>query len=89
MNKNIVEQIRQEQNYKTLIRNLRKQLGLTQEELAERLGVALNTISRIEIGQRGVSIDLALELAVHFNSTLDYIIAGRGPAVYQDSSEDT
>lgn len=71
------------------IRNLRKQFGLTQEELAEQLGVALNTISRIEIGQRGVSIDLALELAVHFNSTLDYIIAGRGPAVYQESSEDT
>ena len=34
------------------IRELRKQFGLTQEELAERLGVALNTISRIEIGQR-------------------------------------
>ena len=32
------------------IRELRKQFGLTQEELAERLGVALNTISRIEIG---------------------------------------
>lgn len=51
------------------IRELRKQFGLTQEELAERLGVALNTISRIEIGQRGVSIDLALELAVHFNQS--------------------
>ena len=36
------------------IRELRKQFGLTQEELAERLGVALNTISRIEIGQRSV-----------------------------------
>ena len=47
----------------------------------------MNTISRIEIGQRGVSIDLALELAVHFNSTLDYIIAGRGPAVYQENNE--
>ncbi len=69
------------------IRNLRKNLGLTQEELAEQLGVALNTISRIEIGQRGVSIDLALELVVHFNSTLDYIIAGRGPVVYQENDE--
>lgn len=69
------------------IRNLRKNLGLTQEDLAEQLGVALNTISRIEIGQRGVSIDLALELAVHFNSTLDYIIAGRGPAVYQGNDD--
>lgn len=69
------------------IRNLRKQFGLTQEELAEHLGIALNTVSRIEIGKRGVSIELALELADYFNSTLDYIIAGRGPAVYQENDE--
>lgn len=66
------------------IRNLRKQHGLTQEQLAEQLGIALNTISRIEIGYRGISVDLAIELAVRFNTTLDYIFLGREPAVYQD-----
>ena len=35
------------------IRKLRKQNGLTQEQLADLLGVALNTISRIEVGSRG------------------------------------
>lgn len=59
------------------IKKLRKQNGLTQEQLADLLGVALNTISRIEVGSRGISIDLAIELAVHFDTTLDYIFMGR------------
>ena len=59
------------------IKALRKKHGLTQERLAEQLGIAVNTVARIEIGNRGISIDLAIELAVRFNTTLDYIFLGR------------
>ena len=59
------------------IKALRKKNGLTQEKLAEQLGIAVNTVARIEIGNRGISIDLAIELAVRFNTTLDYIFLGR------------
>ena len=59
------------------IKALRKKHGLTQEKLAEQLGIAVNTVARIEIGNRGISIDLAIELAVRFNTTLDYIFLGR------------
>ena len=59
------------------IKMLRKKNGLTQEKLAEQLGIAVNTVARIEIGNRGISIDLAIELAVRFNTTLDYIFLGR------------
>ena len=55
----------------------RKLRGLTQEQLAEQLGVAANTIARIETGNRGISIDLAIELVVRFETTLDYIFLGR------------
>lgn len=55
------------------IKALRKEHGLTQEQLAEQLGVAANTIARIETGNRGISIDLAIELVVRFETTLDYI----------------
>lgn len=59
------------------IKALRKKNGLTQEKLAEQLGIAVNTVARIEIGNRGISIDLAIELAVRFDTTLDYIFLGR------------
>ena len=59
------------------IKALRKKHGLTQERLAEQLGIAVNTVARIEIGNRGISVDLAIELAVRFDTTLDYIFLGR------------
>lgn len=59
------------------IKSLRKKHGLTQEEFAELLGIALNTVSRIEIGQRGISVDLAIEIVARFNTTLDFIYLGR------------
>ena len=59
------------------IKALRKKHGLTQERLAEQLCIAVNTVARIEIGNRGISIDLAIELAVRFDTTLDYIFLGR------------
>ena len=59
------------------IKALRKKHGLTQERLAEQLGIAVNTVARIEIGNRGISIDLAIELAVRFDTTLDYIFLCR------------
>ena len=37
------------------IKALKKEHGLTQEQLAEQLGVAANTIARIETGNRGIS----------------------------------
>ena len=59
------------------LRYFRSQRGLSQEQLAEQLGVAANTIARIETGNRGISIDLAIELVVRFDTTLDYIFLGR------------
>ena len=54
-----------------------KSIKALRKELAEQLGVAANTIARIETGNRGISIDLAIELVVRFETTLDYIFLGR------------
>lgn len=59
------------------IRKLRKLHGYTQNELAEKIGVQENTMGRIESGIRGISIDLAIELCVCLDTTLDYIYLGR------------
>ncbi len=41
------------------LRRLRKQLGLTQAQLAERAGVTRNTIARQERGESGIGEPLA------------------------------
>ena len=59
------------------IKSLRKKHGYTQEALAEKLGVYPYTIWRIENGKKGISVDLATELVVLFDTTLDYMFLGR------------
>ena len=58
------------------IAKLRKAKGMTQEQAAERFNMAVSSYGNIERGFRGVSIDLVLEMAVVFDSTSDYILAG-------------
>lgn len=49
------------------MQNLRKNKGLTQAELAERCGVARQTICEIERGNRKPSIPLAKKLGKLLN----------------------
>lgn len=59
------------------IQRLRKQQNLTQEQLATKLNIAISTLGKIERGQQGFSLDLAIEIALHFEVSLDYILLGR------------
>lgn len=59
------------------IANLRKEKGLTQEQLAEQLNLAAHSLGNIERGSRGISIDLLVELAQFFNVSTDYILLGK------------
>ncbi len=45
------------------LRNQRKKLGLTQQELSEFSGVAVNTIVAIERGRANPSLSVLLKLA--------------------------
>jgi len=49
------------------IRELRKGAGLTQDELAERIGCAQSEVSRMERGQRSLTVDRLLRLAQALN----------------------
>ncbi len=46
------------------VRNIRQRLGLTQRELADRLGVARNTVTRWELGLMGVKESAARLLQI-------------------------
>lgn len=42
---------------------LRKSVGLTQKQLAQKIGKPQSTISRVETGEMNPSIELVIELA--------------------------
>ena len=58
------------------IRNRRMIMGLTQEELAEKIGRAYKYCQDIERGTCGMSIDTMLSIASCLNISLDYLIYG-------------
>ncbi|MBQ9662921.1 MAG: helix-turn-helix transcriptional regulator [Oscillospiraceae bacterium] len=65
-------------NYKektsgSLVRELRKAAGLTQPELAEKIGCDFQTISNIE-NDRYLSADKALKISKFFHVPVDYIL---------------
>ncbi len=53
------------------VKELRKERGLTQEELAEAVGVSRQTIISIERGRYVPSLSLALKIAGFFRCSTD------------------
>lgn len=58
---------------KNRLEEIRKQKGITQEELAEALEVSRQTISSLESGRYNPSIILAYKIAIHFGTTIEEI----------------
>ena len=56
------------------IKELRTDLGISQKELASRVGVAQNTIAQYEKGTANTSLDILFKLARVFNITADYLL---------------
>ena len=60
----------------TFLRELRKENGFTQEQLAERMGVARRTVSRWETGSNMPDMDVLIELADLYSVDLREILSG-------------
>ncbi|HEV5710775.1 TPA: helix-turn-helix transcriptional regulator [Streptococcus pneumoniae] len=56
------------------IRELRKQSRLSQQALADQIGVFRNTISNWETGYSQISLENAKEVAEYFGVTIDYLL---------------
>lgn len=63
--------------YGARIKCLRLGVGLTQEQLAEKMNISVAYISKIEKSQQTGPIELAVELSELFEVTLDYLLLGR------------
>jgi transcriptional regulator with XRE-family HTH domain len=61
------------------LRDLRRRRGHTLSDLAERTGISLSTLSRLESGQRRPTLDLLLPLARIYDVTLDDLVGLPAP----------
>ena len=62
---------------------LRKIKGLTQEEFAKELRVSRQTVSAIENGKYNPSLDLAFEIALYFNMTIEEVFTYERGEIYE------
>ena len=53
------------------IRELRKALGISQEELAKKCGVSRQTVNAIENNKYNPTLELAMRLARFLNTTVE------------------
>ena len=60
------------------LQSLRKEHGMTQVQLAEKLNISLDHLRKIEGGQRGCSVDLLVVLSDTFGVSMDFLVLGRG-----------
>ena len=60
----------------SFLKDLRREKGITQEQLAEELGVSGRTISRWETGNNMPDIGLLVEIAEYFDVSIPEIIKG-------------
>ncbi|MGN0318136.1 MAG: helix-turn-helix transcriptional regulator [Lachnospira sp.] len=57
------------------IKSYRKKMKMTQEELADKLGISREYLGRIERGQNGISIDLAIIMSDVFQVSVEKVLA--------------
>lgn len=63
------------------IRARREELGLTQAQLADELGVSHQHVSGIESGASAPSLDLLVRVARRLGETTDHLLTGESPLV--------
>lgn len=56
------------------MRELRSEKGLRQEDLAGRINVSQQTVSRIENGETPIPVDILIHLSKLFHVSADYIL---------------
>jgi transcriptional regulator with XRE-family HTH domain len=69
------------------IKNRRLELGLKQEELAQRVGISNGFLSDIENGKRGISAETLLDIGRVLGLSLDFLMKGEPNEIAAVSSE--
>ena len=62
------------EKFGTRLKNLTKEMGLSQEKLASEFHVDKSTIAKYETGKISPSIEMAVILAKYFSVSTDYLL---------------
>lgn len=60
--------------FSDIFKNLRKNSGMTQEELGNCVGLSKAVVSKYENGMGYPTLDMLLKIAQHFGVTTDYLL---------------
>ena len=71
------------------IQQLRKRKGISQEELADRIGVSRQAVSKWESGQTSPDLEKIVLLSDYFEVTTDYLLKGVLPTPAQTGPDQT
>jgi transcriptional regulator with XRE-family HTH domain len=71
-------------SFSTRFLQLRKQHGLTQPQMADKVGIHLTQVRRYESGEAQPSLDILKRIAVTFNVSADWLIFEEGEREPQD-----
>ncbi len=63
------------------IRQRREALKLTQQQLAQALGVTPQHLSAVELGKRSVSVEMLARLAQELGTSIDFLVTGNESAI--------
>lgn len=61
-------------NFNEIILDLRKERGISQQQVAEAIGISQSTIAKIEIGRNEATASTIRKLADFFGVSSDYIL---------------
>ena len=70
------------------IRRLREERGITQQQLADLVNMHRSNYSKIEKGERELSISALVKVAKHFSITLDELVNMKGKIPQEEKLED-
>ena len=59
------------------IQGRRKQMGLTQEQLADKMDVSIQMVSNLERGNKSIRIENLIKLSEILDISTDYILTGK------------
>ena len=76
-----------QQKMGVFLKRLRNEKGLTQEQLAEKFGVARRTVSRWEVGSNLPDIDILIEMSDFYEVEIKELLNGERKNEQMDSKE--